>query len=107
MGLELEIKRSTSGLLFCLLQRTSAQLNCQQKRFCFPRLPRVVAGFEALHENHLCLSRHYLCSAAMPGRSKRERLGAFLGHFLPRSKKWHKKRYTERAKLCEAVGEVV
>ena len=37
------------------------------------------------------------------GRSKRERLGAFLGHFLPRSKKCHKKRYTERAQRSCAV----
>ena len=44
------------------------------------------------------ISRGHLCSAAQKGRARRERPGAFLGHFLPRSKKCRQKNDPRSAK---------
>ena len=74
----------------------------ESKNFCFLRLPFVLARFEVQYKETICLSRLYPCRTAMPGRSRRESPGAFLGHFLPRSKKCHPKP-KQRARAVGAV----
>jgi len=57
------------------------------KNSCFPRLPLVLANVEAQHHKLVCDLSLFSLQSGKGGGSQGERLGAFLGYFLPRGKK--------------------
>ena len=93
---------------FCQLLRTSVELNFKQKRFCILRLPLVMARRRAMYGKLLCLSPLLALKSGnlrgfpggTPGR-------LFFRHFFATRQRNGIFAFTERAQLCEAVGEVV
>ena len=59
----------------------------ERKNFFFLRLPRVVARRREMQQGKDVFLPSLPCSAARKGGAQGERLGAFLGYFLPRGKK--------------------
>jgi hypothetical protein len=64
--------------------------------FAFPACRAWWQNLEHSIEILYIISLVSLCSTARKGGSKGESLGALLGHFLPRSKKWHKSASTDQ-----------
>jgi hypothetical protein len=66
-----------------------------------PSLPAARVGYAASDEvkAYMFFSSAFFAERQCQGRSKGERLGVLLGHFLGRAKKWHKKPAQRGAQL--------
>ena len=93
---------------FAFLHRAPVQQNFKQKRFCFFRLPLVLAVWRVMHKKLLCLSPLYSLQSGNtkggPGGNVRAR---FLDTSCRVARSVNKMPRSTRAKLCAPGYEVV